>query len=42
MFQGLHRQSGEDELTISKAKAQLTVVLNAIPALESIAKSLAN
>jgi len=34
--------SGEDELTISKAKAQLTVVLNAIPALESIAKSLAN
>ena len=34
--------AGEDELTISKAKAQLNVVLNAIPALESIAKSLAN
>ena len=34
--------AGEEELTISKAKAQLNVVLNAIPALESIAKSLAN
>ncbi len=34
--------AGEDDLTISKAKAQLNVVLNAIPALESIAKSLAN
>lgn len=34
--------AGEDELTISKAKAQLNVVINAIPALESIAKSLAN
>lgn len=34
--------AGDDELTISKAKAQLNVVLNAIPALESIAKSLAN
>lgn len=35
---------GEDdeELTISKAKAKLDKVLNAIPALESIAKSLAN
>ena len=38
--QGL--RAGEEELTISKAKAQLNVVLNAIPALESIAKSLAN
>ena len=34
--------TGEDELTITKAKAQLNLVLNAIPALESIAKSLAN
>lgn len=34
--------AGEEELTISKAKAQLNKVLNAIPALESIAKSLAN
>lgn len=34
--------AGEEELTISKAKAQLNVVLEAIPALESIAKSLAN
>ena len=34
--------TGDDELTISKAKAQLNVVLNSIPALESIAKSLAN
>ena len=34
--------AGEEELTISKAKAQLNVVINAIPALESIAKSLAN
>jgi len=34
--------SGGDELTITKAKAQLNRVLNAIPALESIAKSLAN
>lgn len=35
---------GEDdeELTITKAKAKLDKVLNAIPALESIAKSLAN
>lgn len=32
----------DDELTISKAKAKLDKVLNAIPALESIAKSLAN
>jgi hypothetical protein len=34
--------AGEEELTISKAKAQLNVVLNAIPALENIARSLAN
>jgi hypothetical protein len=34
--------TGEDESTITKAKAQLNLVLNAIPALESIAKSLAN
>lgn len=34
--------SGGDELTITKAKSQLNRVLNAIPALESIAKSLAN
>ena len=34
--------SGGDELTITAAKAQLNRVLNAIPALESIAKSLAN
>jgi hypothetical protein len=34
--------AGEEELTISKAKAQLNKVLNAIPALESVAKSLAN
>lgn len=34
--------SGEDELTISQAKSQLNRVLNAIPALEKIAKSLAN
>ena len=34
--------TGEDELTITKAKTQLNLVLNAIPALESIAKSLAN
>ena len=31
-----------DELTITKAKSQLNRVLNAIPALEKIAKSLAN
>jgi hypothetical protein len=34
--------SGGDDLTITKAKAQLNRVLNAIPALESIANSLAN
>ena len=34
--------SGGDELTITKAKAQLNRVLNAIPALERIANSLAN
>jgi hypothetical protein len=34
--------AGEDDLTISKAKSQLNRVLNAIPALESIARSLAN
>ena len=34
--------AGEEELTISKAKSQLNKVLNAIPALESVAKSLAN
>jgi hypothetical protein len=34
--------AGEEDLTISKAKARLNVVLNAIPALESIARSLAN
>lgn len=34
--------SGGDQLTITKAKAQLNRVLNAIPALDSIANSLAN
>lgn len=34
--------TSDENLTISKAKSQLNTVLNAIPALESIAKSLAN
>lgn len=34
--------NGGDDLTITMAKSQLNRVLNAIPALESIAKSLAN
>ena len=34
--------TSDEDLTISKAKAQLDAVLNAIPALESIARSLAN
>jgi hypothetical protein len=34
--------TSDENLTISKAKSQLNSVLNAIPALESIAKSLAN
>jgi hypothetical protein len=34
--------TSDENLTISKAKSQLNAVLNAIPALESIAKSLAN
>ena len=34
--------ASNEDLTISKAKAQLNDVLNAIPALESIARSLAN
>lgn len=34
--------TSDENLTISKAKTQLNAVLNAIPALESIARSLAN
>jgi hypothetical protein len=34
--------TSDENLTISKAKSQLNTVLNAIPALDSIAKSLAN
>jgi len=34
--------TSDENLTISKAKSQLNTVLNAIPTLESIAKSLAN
>ncbi len=34
--------TSDENLTISKAKSQLNAILNAIPALERIAKSLAN
>jgi hypothetical protein len=34
--------TSDEDLTISKAKSQLNSILNAIPALETIARSLAN